>query len=247
MKMNLAAAKNNSDILDGLKNGLPVFLGYFTTSLAFGILALSSGLNAFEAIIFSATNLTGAAQFMAINLFASGALASEIIISVILINLRYFVMSASLSNRLLSFSKKQKAIVAFGNTDEVFSIAALREEVPTFKFMIGLEGISWLGWTSGTICGVTMGSILPSSLQNAMSGALFALFAALLVPEIKKGVRALIIASSAAILNSLIFYKLKLSEGWSIVISMIIVTGIAAAFFSQEDIQDIAVEEAESE
>jgi len=243
--MNLAAAKNNSDILDGLKNGLPVFLGYFTTSLAFGILALSSGLNAFEAIIFSATNLTGAAQFMAINLFASGALASEIIISVILINLRYFVMSASLSNRLLSFSKKQKAIVAFGNT--VFSIAALREEVPTFKFMIGLEGISWLGWTSGTICGVTMGSILPSSLQNAMSGALFALFAALLVPEIKKGVRALIIASSAAILNSLIFYKLKLSEGWSIVISMIIVTGIAAAFFSQEDIQDIAVEEAESE
>ena len=137
--------------------------------------------------------------------------------------------------------------MAFGNTDEVFSIAALREEVPTFKFMIGLEGISWLGWTSGTICGVTMGSILPYSLQNAMSGALFALFAALLVPEIKKGVRALIIASSAAILNSLIFYKLKLSEGWSIVISMIIVTGIAAAFFSQEDIQDIAVEEAESE
>ena len=89
-----------NDSAEGVKSAVPIFLGYFTTSVAFGLLAVSAGLTPFEAVFFSMSNLTGAAQFMAINLISAGAAAGEIIVSVVLLNLRYFIMSASLARKL---------------------------------------------------------------------------------------------------------------------------------------------------
>ncbi|HPS58512.1 MAG TPA: AzlC family ABC transporter permease [Spirochaetota bacterium] len=231
------------DFIDGARNALPIFIGYFTTSAAFGILALSSGLTPFEAVVFSMTNLTGAAQFMAINLMASGVLAGEIVISVFLMNLRYFVMSASLARKLGLQKKIDKAVISFGVTDEVFTVASLKPGEVSTSFMRGLQYTSWLGWTGGTIAGVTMGAFFPRSLQDAMSGSLFALFAALLVPEIKKGYRAAILAVSAGLMNTVLYYVCHISAGWSIVISMLAVTAVAAALFSDDDTSGAEIQE----
>jgi len=224
----------NKDIFNGVKSAIPIFIGYFTTSLAFGILAMGAGLSPFEAVLFSMTNLTGAAQFMAINLMTAGAAAGEIVVSVMLLNLRYFIMSASLVRKIGFQNSADRILLAFGVTDEVFSVASLRPGSVSRKFMFGLEGLSWTGWAAGTVAGVTIGSFLPVSLQDAMSGALFALFAALLVPEIKKGFKYIFLAGAAAGLNSLLYFIWHISEGWSIVISMIAVTAVAAYIFNDE-------------
>ena len=94
--------------------------------------------------------------------------------------------------------------------------------------MAGLQGFSWLGWASGTLVGVTLGAFLPKSLQEAMSGALFALFAALLLPEIKKSHVPLLLALAAGILNSALYYIGNIPAGWSIVISMLVITALGA-------------------
>lgn len=226
----------NPDLIDGSRSAVPIFIGYFTTSTAFGILALASGLSPLDTVIFSMTNLTGAAQFMAINLMASSAIAGEIIISVALMNLRYFVMSASLSRKLGLKKLHDIAIISFGVTDEVFTVASLKSGEVSTSFMYGLQFTSWLGWVCGTFTGVTMGTFLPQSLQDAMSGSLFALFAALLVPEIKKGYRAALIAIFSGIINTLLYYICHMSAGWSIVISMLSVTAIAAAVSSDDPV-----------
>jgi predicted branched-subunit amino acid permease len=223
-----------NDFIAGAGSAVPIFIGYFTTSVAFGILALSSGLTPFEAVIFSMTNLTGAAQFMAINLISSGAIIGEIVVSVFLMNLRYFIMSASLAGKLGLKNNIDKAVISFGVTDEVFSVASLKPGAVSSSYMYGLQIVSWTGWAAGTLAGVTMGSFLPRTLQDAMSGALFALFAALLVPEIKKGYRAVFLSITAGILNTVLYYIWHISAGWSIVISMIAVTAAGAAIFSDE-------------
>lgn len=234
--MNISADKSSaSEALEGAIQGIPIFIGYFTTSIAFGLLAISAGLTPFQAVLFSMTNLTGAAQFMAINLVAAGALAGEIVTSVMLLNMRYIIMSASLLGKIGFKTRTDRFIIAFGVTDEVFSVASMKPGGAGRFFMFGLQGISWLGWASGTAAGVTLGAFLPRSLQDAMSGALFALFAALLVPEIKKGVKALIIALAAGGVNTLLYYKYSLSAGWSIVIAMLAVTAIATLIFDDEN------------
>ncbi len=219
------------DALMGAQQGIPIFIGYFTTSIAFGLLALSAGLTPFQTILFSMTNLTGAAQFMAINLISAGALAGEIVTSVILLNMRYVVMSASLIGKIKFKNIADRFIIAFGITDEIFSVASLKPGGAGRFYMFGLQGISWLGWATGTAAGVTAGAFLAKSLQDAMSGALFALFAALLIPEIKKGVKALIIAITAGGVNTLLYYRYNMSAGWSIIIAMLSITAIAAFIF----------------
>ena len=220
--------------IEGAGSAVPIFIGYFTTSVAFGILALSSGLTPFEAVLFSMTNLTGAAQFMAINLISSGAVIGEIVVSVLLMNLRYFIMSASLARKLGLKNNIDKAVISFGVTDEVFSVASLKPGAVSNSFMYGLQSVAWTGWAAGTLAGVTMGTFLPRSLQDAMSGALFALFAALLVPEIKKGYRAVFLSVSAGVLNTMLYYVWHVSAGWSIVISMIAATAAGAAVFADQ-------------
>lgn len=234
------------EALNGAKQGIPIFIGYFTTSIAFGLLALSAGLTPFQAIIFSMTNLTGAAQFMAINLVAAGAAAGEIVTSVILLNMRYIIMSASLTNKIGFRNIYDRFIIAFGITDEVFSVASMKPGGAGRYFMFGLQGTSWLGWASGTAAGVTLGAFLSRSLQDAMSGALFALFAALLVPEIKKGAKALIIASAAGGVNTLLYYRYNMSAGWSIVIAMLSITAAAAFLFKDRADDDSKITAAET-
>lgn len=213
----------------GFKDALPIFLGYYTTSIAFGLIAVTSGLTVFESVLFSMTNLTGAAQFLAINLLSSGAALGEIVTSVFLLNLRYVIMSASLA-RKLKLNKLSSLIIApAGVTDEIFSVASFKKGKVKEKYLYGLQSLSWSGWVAGTLTGATVGNLLPPSLQEAVAIALFALFVALLTPEIKKSGIALALSLSAAALNSLLYYGFHMSPGWSIVISMVITTLTGAA------------------
>ena len=224
----------NCDFRRGAASAIPIFIGYFAASTAFGLLARGAGLSGLEAILFSATNITGAAQFLAINLIAAGAFPGLIIFSIFLINLRYFLMTASLLIKVQYKNSMEKYLTAFAVTDEVFSVAMADTGDVNLRYMAGLQFTSWTGWVSGTVAGFFAGTFLPAELSAAMQVALFALFAALLVPEIKRD-KALpfFTALFAAVLNSFFYYVFKLSAGWSLVIAMIIASVVATIWITR--------------
>lgn len=216
---------NRRQFIEGAKAGISIFIGYFPAAIAFGLICRNTGLLFADAFLFSVTNFAGASQFFAVNLMASGAIAAEVAVGVFLVNLRYLLMSASLSQRLETQHPLTKALVAFGNTDEVFSVASTRNGKVSTAFMTGIEVFSWAGWVSGTVTGFLVGSILPPGIQQSVGITLYAMFAALLVEEIRKEVRYIIIAATAGLLNSFFVIYTELSTGSSFVISM-----TAAAF-----------------
>jgi branched chain amino acid efflux pump len=214
-----------SHIADGIRSGIPIFIGYFPAAVAFGLLSRNGGLRFFEAVLFSMTNFAGASQFLALNLAVSGAALYEVVVGVLLVNLRYLLMSASLRPRITA-PLPVRALTAFGNTDEVFSVASVRRGVITPRFMAGIESVAWVGWVSGTFTGYLFGAVLPPSVQLAVGGTLYALFAALLVPEVKRERKTLVVAAFAAAVNSALVFGAGLSIGWAFVAAM-----LAAALF----------------
>ncbi len=220
--------KNSSTFRAGLRTGLPIFIGYFPAAVAFGLVARSAGLMFGDTVVFSMTTFAGASQFFAVNLLRSGALVIEIAIGVLLVNLRHVLFSASLYQKLTPSSPFEKALTAFGNTDEVFSVASTRQGKVTPKFMWGLEITAWSGWVSGSAVGFMTGSVLPLNLQVSVGITLYAMFTALLIQEVKHEWRYVGIAALSGLINTISVIVLGISPGWSFIIS-ITLAGIVGA------------------
>jgi 4-azaleucine resistance transporter AzlC len=227
-----APIRPRTDFIRGLRLGLPIALGYFSAAVAFGILARSLGLGAFEAIFFSMSNFAGASQFMAVKMIANGSRAAELLTAVLMVNARYFLMSASLSRRLEASGIWKKLVAAFGTTDESFAVGSGEEAPLPFVRFLGIEIAAYSGWVGGTAAGALAGSFLPPSLQAALSGSLYAFFAALLGPALKKAPTAAIGAAFAAGLNCLLYFAFHWPIGWAMVAA--IAGGTTAAFAAGE-------------
>lgn len=222
-----------SGYLGGLKKAVPIIIGYWTVAIAFGLLARTSGLSNMESGSMSLFVFAGASQFAALNLLSGGTAFWEIIIATFFLNLRHLLMSASLSLRFKSFPLPAKIFLAFGITDETFAIASTDLNSITPAGMAGLETGAYLSWFGGTMAGYYLGTALPPSLQAAMALAIYALFASLLLPQIKHSLRLAALALSAAALNSLLVAAAGLPAGWSFVLAML-TTSLAGAFTGLE-------------
>jgi len=219
----------------GLKNGIPIAMGYFAVSFTFGILAKQAGLNWFEAVLMSVTNLTSAGQFAGITLIASAATMIEIAVTQLIINSRYFLMSFALSQKIdPNTSFFHRLTMAYGITDEIFgvSIAAPGKLSPYYAY--GVMSAAVPGWALGTLFGVVSGNILPPRLMSALSIALFGMLIAVIIPPAKgnKILSGLIIISMVL---SFAFAELpalaSMSSGVKIIILTFLIAGIAAFIF----------------
>ncbi|MBR4950121.1 MAG: AzlC family ABC transporter permease, partial [Clostridia bacterium] len=167
----------------GLKDGIPIALGYLSVSFTFGILAAASGLDAPIAILISMTNMTSAGQLAGLNIMMAGGGVIELILSQLVINMRYALMSISLSQKFDSkTSRLKKSLLAFGNTDEVFAVSMSKKEDINGKYFFGLMLLPYIFWSLGTILGSLSGNILPESIISALSIALYAMFIAIIIP-----------------------------------------------------------------
>ncbi len=229
-------AKNSSSFLSGLQLGIPIFIGYFPAAVAFGLVARSAGLLFGDTVVFSMTTFAGASQFFAVNLLRSGALILEIALGVFLVNLRHVLFSASLYQKLSNPGRAQKAFIAFGNTDEVFSVASTREGKVTPAFMAGLEIPAWSGWVIGSAAGFLVGTVLPEDLQISVGITLYAMFTSLLIQEVKRSFRYLGIAALSGLINTVAVLILSIAPGWAFIISIAAAGGIGALILPEEDI-----------
>ncbi len=232
--------------LKGIKDGIPIALGYFSVSFGFGILAVSLGLTVLQAVGISASNLTSAGQVAGVGIIAAGGSIVEMILTQLVINIRYSLMGISLSQKLDDgFTTTQRLIVSFGITDEIFAVAYSQREKIRAVYMYGLIIISFIGWTGGTLLGGVAGAVLPVSLTNAMGIMLYGMFLAIIIPAAKteKGALVTIIIASAIsiafkyawpVLVSNLGFPV-ISDGIAVIISAIIAAAISAWLFPIKD------------
>lgn len=171
----------------GLKDGLPICIGYFPVSFAFGIFAVENGLTILQAFLISVTNLTSAGQLAAVPIIAGGGTLIELAVSQLVINSRYSLMSVSLGQKLSSKVKLfERMAIAFGNTDEIFAVSVSNNGELGSKYMYGVIALPVLGWTSGTLLGAIAGNVLPPIISAALGVAIYGMFIAIVVPMAKK-------------------------------------------------------------
>ena len=193
------------DFFKGIKDGIPICLGYLSVSFGFGILATRLGLPILAAVGISMTNLTSAGQVAGVGIIAAGGSLIEMALTQFVINIRYSLMGISLSQKLDgSFNTFHRLLASFGITDEIFAVAVSQKSVSPF-YMYGLIGISALGWVFGTFLGAAAGNILPAAVSSAMGIVLYGMFLAIIIPPARehRGVFfAVLIAAALSILFS---------------------------------------------
>ena len=222
---------------DGFLDGFPIFLGYFSTAIAFGLICRNINMSFLNTALISITSFAGSGQFLMVNLLSNGALIFELFVSVLLINLRYIFMGASLNQRLPeNINIVQKMIIAFSTTDEIFSVAILKPQKLNFPYLFSLELTSYSGWVSGTMVGYLIGIALPHKLQLALAITLYAMFASLWGYETrKKGFKIILVGFISAAINSFLILIAHVAIGWSFIIAMLSATIIGSFFMERDD------------
>lgn len=225
-----------TDFLKGIRDGIPICLGYLSVSFGFGILAVGLGLSILSAVGISLTNLTSAGQVAGVGIIAAGGSLLEMALTQLVINIRYSLMGISLSQKLDgSFNTFHRMVASFGITDEIFAVAVSQKSVSPF-YMYGLTVISALGWVSGTFLGAAAGNILPSSISSAMGIVLYGMFLAIIIPPAKKEKGVLAAVLTAAALSIMFEFVLKsVSGGFAIIICSVISAALCAVLFPVKD------------
>lgn len=224
-----------SSFARGVRRGLPVGVGYFSVSFGFGAMAASLGVKALDAALISISNLTSAGQFAGLTLIVAAASLWEIVLTQIVINSRYALMSLALSQKLdKNVSILGRLAIAFVNTDEIFALAMADPGTLQTSFMMGLGSLPILGWTSGTLLGALAGSVLPLNIRTALGVMLYGMFIAIVVPPAKKEKPVLITVILAMILSCLFTWVPALkavSAGISIVVCTVAAAALCAWLF----------------
>jgi len=228
----------------GVRRGMPVGMGYLSVSFGFGTLAASQGIRVLDAFLISATNVTSAGQFAGLTLILAGTGLWEVILTQLIINSRYALMSLALSQRMgekIGFFPR--LFIAFMNTDEIFALAMSRKEPLTVPFLLGLGLLPFLGWTVGTVLGGLAGSILPEAIRTALGIMLYGMFIAIVVPPTKKErpvLFAVILALVCSCLLDWVPVFQNISAGIAIVICTVLAAGVCAALFpiSEEEAEE---------
>lgn len=228
-----AAAHSAPGFATGLRDGIPIALGYFTVSIAFGLAAAAIGFPTLGLALMSATNLSSSGQFAGVAVVAGGTLM-ELALTTLLVNLRYLLMSMSLSQRLApGTSTLGRLVVAYGVTDEIFAVE-LGHRVVRARYAAGLMALPILGWTSGTVVGAVAGEVLLESLAGPMGVLLYAMFTATVIPALKRSRPIAIVAAVAAVASALLYYVPATSgiqAGWRIIIATLFASAIGAWLF----------------
>lgn len=222
----------NESFKKGIKDGIPIGLGYLAVSFTFGMMSVSSGLSIWQAVLISLTNLTSAGQFAGLDIIVAGGSYWEMVLTQLVINLRYCLMSFSLSQKMRRDEPwAHRYLVAFGITDEIFGVSASQEGKVSAFYNYGAMCMAIPGWTLGTLLGAISGSLLPDFIMSALGVAIYGMFLAVIIPPAKKN-KAVLLVVVAAMAVSTLFAVVpglnKVSSGFVIIITTLVTAGGAA-------------------
>ena len=204
----------------GFRHGIPIGLGYLSVAFTFGMKAVADGLSPLEALLISMTNVTSAGQFAGPQL---------------IINLRYALMSLSISQKMDSdMNTPRRLLFSFMNADEIFAVASSQPGKVGHWYLYGLMIAPYLGWSVGTILGAVAGTLLPVFLRNALGIAIFGMFLAIILPPARKEKPVRIVVLMAIAMSLCFRYVPMLSQvssGFVIIICAIAASALGAWLF----------------
>lgn len=220
---------------DGLRDGIPIALGYFAVAFSLGIVAKRAGLSPFQGFLSGMLNHASAGEYAEFTVILAGAPYLEMAFIILITNMRYLLMSCALSQRFAPTAPlPHRLLVGFGITDEIFGISIGRPGILNPYYTYGAMTIALPSWSAGTAMGIVAGSVLPASLVSALSVALYGMFVAILVPAAKAdrivgcAVLTGFLASFAA---SRIPLLRQLSDSMRISLLTLLIAGAAALLF----------------
>ena len=219
---------NQSCLRAGMRDGMPIALGYFAVSFTLGITARNAGLSAIQAMVASLTNNASAGEYAALALIAAGASYLEVAVMTLISNARYLLMSCALSQKLPPHTPlRHRLLVAYDITDEIFGISVARPGYLNPWYTYGAMSVAIPGWGIGTFLGVVMGNVLPLRLVSALSVGLYGMFLAIIIPPARHSrvIAGLVAISFAA---SFLANRWELLAGVSSGVKTIVLTVVIA-------------------
>ena len=224
--------KEQNSFVQGIRDGIPICLGYLSVSFAFGIFAVDCGLNIWEALLISMSCVTSAGQLAGVPIIATGGSFLELAATQLIINLRYSLMSVSLSQKLgKSVKMADRFAISFVNTDEVFAVSSGKSEAVGKKYMYGLILTPYFGWSIGTLLGAVAGNILPTIVISALGIAIYGMFVAIVIPQAKREKSVALCVTVAIALGCIFSYVpalTKVSSGFVIIICSVLSSALFA-------------------
>ena len=228
-----------NEITRGMKDSIPICAGYLAVGFTFGIAAAAQGINAAGAGLICLTNVTSAGQFAGLTVIAAGAPLVEMALTQLIINLRYLLMSTSLSQKFdPSIKWFEKCIMAFGVTDEIFALISTQKGKVNRYYIYGLMFSCILAWTCGGFFGAFASSAMPAFISSALGIAIYGMFMAIIIPPAKheKSVTAVILI--AAVMSSALYWipgLNNISSGMAIIICTIVAAAAGAIIHPVEE------------
>ncbi len=223
----------------GLRDGIPIGLGYLSVSFTFGMMAVAAGFPIWVAVAISMTNLTSAGQFAGLSMITAAAGYLEIALTQLVINIRYALMSLSLSQKLDPKTKTlPRLAISFGITDEIFAVASTQRQGVGQRYMGGLITIPYLGWALGTLLGAAAGMLLPAAVQSALGIAIYGMFLAIIVPAAKKSLPIFVVVITAVFLSCLFRWAPGLNQvsgGFVIILCSVAAAALGALCFPKKE------------
>ena len=235
---------NKKEFKEGMRDGIPIALGYLAVSFTFGMMAVKDHIGILQAVIISLTNVTSAGQFAGLDIIVAGGSLIEMALTQLIINLTYSLMSISLSQKLQKGTGTGKRLLlAYSVTDEIFGVSAARKGKLNIFYSYGAIAVAVPGWVLGTALGAISGSIMPAFLMSAFSVAIYGMFLAIIIPPAKEDKAVLGVVLAAMALASAFAYvpgMKKISSGFAIIIVTLLVSAIAAILHPHVEEEEVS-------
>ncbi len=231
-----------SPFVQGVRDGIPIALGYFAVAFSLGIAARNAGLTPFQGFWASVLCVASAGEYALFTLMGAGATLLETALVTLITNARYFLMSCALSQKIDPKMKNvHRFLVGAAVTDEIFGITIARPGPLEPRYNYGAMAVSVPGWAIGTALGIMMGNLLPGRVVSALSVALYGMFLAIIIPPAKKD-RAIALCVGAGFLCSWLFTALPaltaLSAGTRTILLTVTLSSAAALLFPVKEAED---------
>lgn len=225
-------ANKKYDFIEGLRDGLPIGLGYFAVAFSLGITARNAGLNSFEGFLSSILNHASAGEYALYSSIQAMEAYLEVAIITLVVNARYSLMSCSLSQR---FNPNQsffhRILMGFGITDEIFGIAIARPGYLSPAYYYGAMTMSIPLWGLGNALGIWAGNLFPANVVSALSVALYGMFVAIIIPPAKKDkiiALAIVVSFALSYLCTQIPFVKELTDGTRMIVLTVLISSIIA-------------------
>ena len=232
----------------GMRDGLPIGLGYLAVSFSLGIAARTQGLSAIQGFVASFLCNASAGEHMGFLVIGASAGYLQVALATLIANARYLLMSCALGQRMSpDMPLGHRMLIGFDITDEVFGVTIARPGFLNPWYTYGAMVTSIPFWAAGTSIGILAGNLMPARLVSAFGVALYGMFLAVIIPPARKS---RILACLIAVCFAASFAATKLplistlSDGTRTIILTILIASAAAIFFPHREDEETQKEDA---